>query len=254
MVSPYNDISVLPIEVVCLNLNKRINFFIQTIFDTILINVDLFYLKINYLKKGLKKTQHLFGDGLSRLFLRAIIMMIGSYRQALVFNRLTGENKITFNDQAFVQSRGASMQPWLEKMLHLQLFRQFIENRLEKLNAGLSCDDCFDLELNNYSNDDHKSTNFKLQYQQWLSSVNKTMNPIKSINQPVRSVYKNIKDKSRKTYKEFCVKINDNLNKKSNSLVQSNQLFSSNTDLNNSLYRQFSMMPDNNFDKFYNET
>lgn len=185
-------------------------------------------------------------------------MMIGGYRQALVFNRLTPGEKITFNEKAFVRSRPLSMQPFLEKMLHFQLFKQFVDSRLEKLNSGLGCDDCFDLELNNYSGDDFKSTKFKIQYQEWLSSVRKesgnlvtkTISPIKSINQPVRSVYKNIKDKSRKTYKDFFVKINDNLNKKSNSLTHSNHLFSSNVDLTSSLYRP---MP-GSCGKFYNES
>ena len=46
---------------------------------------------------------------------------LGGYRDALKFTE--GET-ITFNPEAFVQSRPQSMQPFLENMLHLQIFQQ----------------------------------------------------------------------------------------------------------------------------------
>lgn len=48
---------------------------------------------------------------------------VGGYRDALKFH--PGE-EITFNPQAFVQSRPESMQPFLEKILHLQIFQEVI--------------------------------------------------------------------------------------------------------------------------------
>ena len=148
-------------------------------------------------------------------------------------------------------------------MLQFQHFRQFVENRLERLNSGSNFDDCFDLELNNYSTDDYKSTSkFKQQYQEWAINFKKesgkvvktiAINPVKSINPSMRSALKNIKDKSKKTYKDICVKINDNLNKKSNSLNR----FSSNIDLSSNIYRQSPRMQETsygNYGKFYNET
>ena len=161
------------------------------------------------------------------------------------------------------------MQPFLEQLLQFQHFRQFVENRLEKLNSGLTFDDCFDLELNNYSAEDLKITpKFKAQYQEWLGNVKKessnlvksiAINPVKSINPSMRSLAKNLKDKSKKTYKNICNNLNqksNGLNPKSNELNRSH-IFSSNLDLSsNNLYRQLPRMSDSfsHYGKFYNET
>ena len=45
----------------------------------------------------------------------------GGYRDALKF---TEGSSITFDPETFVQSRPSSMQPFLENMLHLQIFQQ----------------------------------------------------------------------------------------------------------------------------------
>ncbi|KAG8222195.1 hypothetical protein J437_LFUL001287, partial [Ladona fulva] len=63
----------------------------------------------------------LMGDGISRAFLRALVQLIGGYRDALHFHQ--GE-KISFNEEAFVESRPANMKPFLRKMLQLQIFQQ----------------------------------------------------------------------------------------------------------------------------------
>lgn len=185
--------------------------------------------------------------------------MIGGYRQAL---RFTPGERIKFDDELFIKSRPPPMQPFLEQLLQFQHFRQFVENRLEKLNSGLTFDDCFDLELNNYSVEDFKTTSkFKAQYQEWLGNVKKessnlvktiAINPVKSINPSMKSAYKAMKDKSKKTYKQIC----GNLNQKSNGLNR-NPIFSSNLDLSsNHLYRQLPRMSESysHYGKFYNET
>lgn len=192
--------------------------------------------------------------------------MIGGYRQAL---RFTPGERIKFDDKAFIESRPLVMQPFLERMLQFQIFRQFVENRLERLNSGMNFDDCFDLELNNYSVEDWKSTGkFKSQYSEWLGNFKKesgnlvktiAINPVKkSINPSMRSAYKNLinlKDKSKRTFKNISGRINDNLSQKSNTLTR-NHLFSSNIDLasNLNVYRQLPQMSVNSYGKFYNET
>lgn len=108
------------------------------------------------------------GDGVSRAFLRALVQLIGGYRDALKFHQ--GE-KITFSREAFVESRPPSMQPFLRKMLDLQIFQQFIEERLDMLNAGLGFSDEFELEACNYM--DKSSGTIKQQYKEWLHTVRK---------------------------------------------------------------------------------
>jgi len=61
------------------------------------------------------------GDGVSRAFLRALVQLIGGYRDALNFHE--GEH-ITFNKDAFIESRPVNMQQFLKKMLELQIFQQ----------------------------------------------------------------------------------------------------------------------------------
>ena len=43
-----------------------------------------------------------------------------------------------------------ALQPFLEEMLHLQIFRQFIEERIETLNRGNSLSDEFEKEVVRY--------------------------------------------------------------------------------------------------------
>lgn len=63
----------------------------------------------------------MLGDGVSRAFMRALVQLIGGYRDSLKFN--LGE-RISFDAEAFIQTRPASVQPFLETMLHLQIFQQ----------------------------------------------------------------------------------------------------------------------------------
>jgi len=60
-------------------------------------------------------------DGFARTFLKALVQLIGGYRDALKFQQ---GQKITFVEEAFVESRHSSMQPFLRNMLQLQIFKQ----------------------------------------------------------------------------------------------------------------------------------
>jgi hypothetical protein len=76
---------------------------------------------VNSLRRQLRNRAALLGDGVSRAFLRALVQLIGGYRDALKFH--LGQ-KITFSPDAFIESRPSSMQPFLRKMLQLQIFQQ----------------------------------------------------------------------------------------------------------------------------------
>lgn len=76
---------------------------------------------INNLRKALRNRPALLGDGVSRAFLRALVQLTAGYREALTLQQ--GE-RITFDQNAFVESRPYSMQPFLRKMLELQIFQQ----------------------------------------------------------------------------------------------------------------------------------
>ncbi|KRX22254.1 DENN domain-containing protein 1A [Trichinella nelsoni] len=152
--SPYDDVSTLPYEVVRLE-----NIFIE--------NFEAMN-SISVLKKNMRLSYGTAGDGLARAFLRALVVLIGGYREALQFRQ--GE-LITFSPEAFVQTRPSNLRPFLDKMLDLQIFRQFIDDRLDRLNTGVGFQDQFEEECNCYSG--KESSRIKYQYNEWMNNMKK---------------------------------------------------------------------------------
>ncbi|XP_075228871.1 DENN domain-containing protein 1A isoform X3 [Lycorma delicatula] len=167
---------------------------------------------VRNLRAQLKNRPALLGDGVSRAFLRALVQLIGGYRDALKFHQ--GE-RITFNRDAFVESRPASMQPFLRKMLELQIFQQFIEERLDMLNSGLGFSDEFEMEACNYS--DKTSSRLKQQYKEWTHNMRKEgtafFKTVKNkANPAMRSAVKTVKERGKdmgKAYKGIRSKLRD---------------------------------------------
>uniref|UniRef100_A0A1B6LJQ9 UDENN domain-containing protein n=1 Tax=Graphocephala atropunctata TaxID=36148 RepID=A0A1B6LJQ9_9HEMI len=158
---------------------------------------------VRNLRAQLRNRAALLGDGVSRAFLRALVQLIGGYRDALRFHQ--GE-KITFSEDAFVESRPPSMQPFLRKMLELQIFQQFIEERLDMLNAGLGFSDEFEMEACNYS--DKSSSRLKQQYREWLYTMRKDTSAFfKSVksraNPAVKSAVKTVKERGKHVGKAY---------------------------------------------------
>ncbi|XP_064648788.1 uncharacterized protein LOC135500999 [Lineus longissimus] len=192
VITEYDDLATLPPEIVS-SLKKR--------------------LKGQQTDK-IKTDSGLGGDGLARAFLKALVGLIGGYRDALKFRE--GE-QITFDREAFVISRPPSMQPFLEKILQLQIFVQFINDRLDLLNTGQGFTDEFEMEVNMWA--DKMGTSSK--YKEWLSSAKKKGKHLKregkekwndftsKANPAVKSAVRTVKDKSKKAYKDFRSKFDD---------------------------------------------
>ncbi|KAI1300261.1 DENN domain-containing protein 1A [Halotydeus destructor] len=148
---------------------------------------------ISFLKRSLKPPNNVLGDSLARIFLKALVMLIGGYRDALSF---PSGQRIIFNKEAFVQSRAPPMQPFLEKMLQLQIFQQFIEGRLQMLHEGEGFNDEFEFELNMY--EDRNTHKLKTQYKEWLGGIKKEGSAmLKSVNPAVKSAYRQVRDKGK---------------------------------------------------------
>lgn len=144
---------------------------------------------INTLRHSLKHPSALLNDAVAKAFLHSLVHLIGGYRDAL---RFRDGQRITFDQQAFITSRSAQMQPFLERMLHLQIFHQFIEERLEMLNAGRGLNDFFEIEVMNVD----KNTKVKNQYKEWLTNTKKESGVF------FKNVKSKMRDKSKKAYKE----------------------------------------------------
>uniref|UniRef100_A0A2A4JXI4 UDENN domain-containing protein n=1 Tax=Heliothis virescens TaxID=7102 RepID=A0A2A4JXI4_HELVI len=151
--------------------------------DVVILDVDANELKtpfndleglpsdlVSSLKKALSDKNAL-GDAVSRAFLRALVSLIGGYRDAI---KIENGQLITFNPEAFVRTR-KNMQPFLTKILQSQIFRQFIDERLDLLNSGRGFNDEFEVECNHYA--DKLSTGsgqkLKQQYKDWAKTVKK---------------------------------------------------------------------------------
>ncbi|XP_021192917.3 DENN domain-containing protein 1A isoform X4 [Helicoverpa armigera] len=151
--------------------------------DVVILDVDANELKtpfndleglpsdlVSNLKKALSDKNAL-GDAVSRAFLRALVSLIGGYRDAI---KIENGQLITFNPEAFVRTR-KNMQPFLTKILQSQIFRQFIDERLDLLNSGRGFNDEFEVECNHYADKLNTGSGQKLkqQYRDWAKTVKK---------------------------------------------------------------------------------
>ncbi|XP_061681983.1 DENN domain-containing protein 1B isoform X1 [Syngnathoides biaculeatus] len=145
--------------------------------DVVILNVDTNTLEspfddlhnlpsdvVSCLKGKLKKQSTATGSGVARAFLRAQAALFGSYRDALRYK--PGE-PITFCEESFVSHRSSTMRNFLSMAVNLQLFKQFIDGRLAKLNAGRGFTDVFEEEITEggFCGSNTKS------YQQWMHTV-----------------------------------------------------------------------------------
>ncbi|XP_016356181.1 DENN domain-containing protein 1B isoform X1 [Sinocyclocheilus anshuiensis] len=142
--------------------------------DVVILNVDTNTLEsptddlynlpsdvVSSLKSKLKKQSTATGSGVARAFLHAQAALFGSYRDALRYK--PGE-PITFCEKSFMAHRSSTMRSFLEMAVNLQLFKQFIEGRLAKLNAGRGFTDVYEEEITvgGFCRSNSRS------YQQWI--------------------------------------------------------------------------------------
>lgn len=102
---------------------------------------------VSQLKKQLNNQHDHIGDRVSRIFLGILVQLIGGYRDAFKFRP---DAKTTWCRDTFIDSRPSHLRKFLQGMLELQIFQQFIEERLEMVNGGLGLSDEFELETSKY--------------------------------------------------------------------------------------------------------
>ncbi|XP_076845572.1 DENN domain-containing protein 1B [Brachyhypopomus gauderio] len=136
MESPYDDLKKLPSEVVAA------------------------------LKMRLKRQASSPGAGVARAFLRAQAVIFGGYRDALLY---PDEGPVLFSEELFLTHKSQCMRQFLECSIHLQFFKQFIDERLEMLNQGKIPDDLFEEEILQCG----ASSGSSKPYQQWVDNLKK---------------------------------------------------------------------------------
>ncbi|XP_053769238.1 DENN domain-containing protein 1B isoform X5 [Desmodus rotundus] len=185
--------------------------------DVVMLNVDTNTLEspfndlinlpsdvVSALKNKLKKQSTATGDGVARAFLRAQAALFGSYRDALRYK--PGE-PVTFCEESFVQHRSSPMKQFLEAAVNLQLFKQFIDGRLAKLNSGRGFSDVFEEEITSggFCGGSPRS------YHQWVHTVKKggaLFNSAMTKATPaVRTAYKFAKSQAKQGIREVKSKL-----------------------------------------------
>ncbi|EGV93748.1 Calcium-binding mitochondrial carrier protein SCaMC-3 [Cricetulus griseus] len=148
---------------------------------------------VSLLRLRLRKVALSPGEGVSRLFLKAQALLFGGYRDAIVC--IPGQ-PVTFSEEAFLaQKPGSPLQTFHKRAVHLQLFKQFIETRLEKLNAGEGFSDQFEQEIVACCG---ASSGALRSYQLWVDGLKKggdaLLHSMKAKTRPaVRNMYRSAK-------------------------------------------------------------
>ncbi|XP_067630788.1 DENN domain-containing protein 1A isoform X7 [Eurosta solidaginis] len=177
-------------EVVILNCDTKV---FESPFDDVReMPVDI----VSQMKKQLSHSHEHIGDRVSKIFLGVLVQLISGYRDAVEF-RETGKK---FNREKFIESRPKHLRPFLAKMMELQIFQQFIDERLQMLNTGLGYSDEFELETARYAEKMKKRRHYE-----FLNNVKEKTNPavksaVKSVKEGsrgVKSAYKDLKSKLR---------------------------------------------------------
>uniref|UniRef100_A0AAX7UZC9 UDENN domain-containing protein n=1 Tax=Astatotilapia calliptera TaxID=8154 RepID=A0AAX7UZC9_ASTCA len=176
--------------------------------DVVVLNVDTNMLESPYddlqslpndvvsaLKSRLKKVSATTGDCVARAFLKSQAALFSSYRSAL---QIESEERITFNEETFLNHRSSAMRQFLQNAIQLQLFKQFIDGRLDLLNSGEGFSDIFEEEIN--------MSEYAGQYSHWntiYKGGGAIFNTVKTkANPAMKTVYKFAKDHAKMRIRE----------------------------------------------------
>jgi dDENN domain len=164
--SPYNDIADMPHDIV------------------------------SYLKKQLTNpSADLRGNRIPKIFLSSLVQIIGGYRDAIKYT----ESRLKFDNDVFIESQSPSNRAFVQKIVQLQIFQQFVEERLKLVQNGSEMSDEFEMEVELHAERMGKKFN---QYKEFMRNLRGRANP--AMKNAVKSV--------KAIGKELKLKIKDNNN------------------------------------------
>ncbi|XP_069086528.1 DENN domain-containing protein 1C isoform X2 [Pleurodeles waltl] len=160
---------------------------------------------VSLLKLRLKKQSAVTGDGVARAFLRAQALLFGSYRDALI---CTPEEPITFCEESFLDHKSNPMKQFLQNAVHLQLFKEFIDGRLLKLNSGAGFCDVFEQEIDSCGLGSGHSNSYQL----WVESLKKgggaLIHTVKNKTNPaMKNMYRKAKGQAKMGLKDLRIRL-----------------------------------------------
>lgn len=157
----------------------------------------------NQLKRNLRNPATQLGDGVALAFLRALVFLLGDFRSGL---RHTPEGRVDFDPERFIAAQPSSLKALLEKLTsEVQMFREFVELRIKRINDNKPINDIFDFEVTSLNS----------------NPPNKLTNTYKDLTGAVRTAYKQVKDtgkvvkdKGKKAYSNIQGRINTDKGRK----------------------------------------
>ncbi|CRL06710.1 CLUMA_CG019544, isoform A [Clunio marinus] len=155
---------------------------------------------VAYLKKQLTNpSADLRGNRIPKIFLSSLVQIIGGYRDAIKYT----ENKLKFDNDVFIDSQSPSNKSFVQKIVQLQIFQQFVEERLKLIQNGSEMSDEFEMEVELHAERMGKKFNqYKEVFRNFRSRANPAMkNAVKSVRATCKELKLKIKDSSQKPEK-----------------------------------------------------
>jgi len=155
---------------------------------------------VTYLKKQLTNpSADLRGTRIPKIFLSSLVQIIGGYRDAIKYT----ESRLKFDNDLFVESQSQQNRAFVTKIVQLQIFQQFIEERLKLIQNGSEMSDEFELEVELHAERMGKKIN---QYKEILRNFKSRANPavknaVKSVKAMGKELKFKMKDNGHKTEK-----------------------------------------------------
>lgn len=138
VINPFNDVTeTLPQDIVNFlkkNLNNSVD--LRGIF----LSLFLYCSKINQLIL-------ILGDRIPRIFLMSLVQLIGTYRDAIFYQ----DTKLKFSNEYFIEGQTPHYKPFIQKIVQLQIFQQFVEERLKLIESNSELTDEFEIEIELYA-------------------------------------------------------------------------------------------------------
>lgn len=149
---------------------------------------------VSYLKKQLTSpSSDLRFNKIPKIFLSSLVQIIGGYRDAIKYN----ESRLKFDNDVFIESQPPSNRAFVQKIVQLQIFQQFIEERLKLIQNGSGMSDEFEMEVELHAERMGKKFN---QYKEFIRNFKSRANPA------MKNAVKSVKNMG----KELKLKIKEN--------------------------------------------
>lgn len=139
------------------------------------------------------------GNRIPKIFLSSLVQIIGGYRDAIKYT----ESRLMFDNDVFIESQPQSNRAFAAKIVGLQIFQQFIEERLKLIQNGMEMSDEFELEVELHA--ERMGRKFT-KYKEFIKNVKSRANPavknaVRQVKDTCKELKHKIKDKNSKSDK-----------------------------------------------------